>query len=98
VPTFPATSQAWHCPRQSLSQHTPSAHTDDAHSSEVAQASPAFLAQVPFFRSLAHVLPTPHDASAQHTPSVQKLPVAHEDASVQARPSPTTGVHAPTLQ
>ncbi len=57
-----------------MSQQTPSTQFPDAHSLASVHVVPFVFVHVPdFFASLElHVMPTPHEAAVQQTPSVQK--------------------------
>lgn len=86
VPNDPAWSQASHWPSQARSQQTPSAQKPEPHSSPLVHEVPPSFAHVPFLLT-EQLDPEEHPITAQHTPSVQKAPEGHVEASVQGSPS-----------
>jgi hypothetical protein len=58
---------------------------------------PPSFAQVPFLLT-AHALPDEQPATAQQTPSVQKVPPGHVEASVQTSPSLEAGSATQTFE
>ena len=97
VPNVPAWSQASHCPSHARSQQTPSAQKLDPHSSPLAHEVPASFAHVPFLLT-EQLDPEEQPITAQHTPSVQKAPEGHVDASVQGSPSFEAGRAVQTFE
>jgi hypothetical protein len=79
VPADPATSQAWHCPPQAVSQHTPSAQKPLPHSPGTAHGSPG-----PFCGT--------HEPLEQKSPGAQSRSAEHDPRHAVA--PQTYGAHA----